>query len=138
MSLDQFVGTWVEAKKEGFHGLAAALGLSDEQRTFFENSQSQLTYERDGDTWTIHVGIVGIPQTTTFTFKMGQLYDSTNIDGSPLKSVIRQDGSRLVERHESNGQRTFVMDIVRDVSGDTMNATTSIGGMAMQTIYKRV
>ncbi|BFZ05606.1 hypothetical protein BsWGS_08645 [Bradybaena similaris] len=137
MSLDQFVGRWVEDKKEGFHGLAAALGLSDEQRTFFEHSQSELSYEKDGDTWTIHVGIVGMPHKTTFTFKMGEMYDSTNIDGSPLKSVIRQDGSRLVERHESDGSRKFVMDIVRDVSGAIMNATTSIGGVAMQTIYKR-
>ncbi|GFN73562.1 fatty acid-binding protein, brain, partial [Plakobranchus ocellatus] len=111
--------------------------LSGDQRGFFENSQSQLTYTRDHDTWTIQVGIVGVPQTTTFTFKMGETYDSTNIDGSPLKSIIRQDGDTLVERHESTGPRHFVMDIVREVTGDTMLATTSIGGISMKTIYKR-
>lgn len=117
--------------------MADALGLSGEQRAFFENSQSELSYNREGDTWTIQVGIVGVPSSTTFTFKMGESYNSTNIDGSPLKSVIRQDGSRLVERHESTGERQFVMDIVRQVDGDTMQATTSIGGVSMQTIYKR-
>lgn len=137
MALDQFVGKWLEDKKEGFACLADALGLSPEQRAFFENSQSELSYQRDGDTWTIQVGIVGVPQNTTFTFKLGETYDSTNIDGSPLKSVIRQDGDRLVEKHENHGQRTFVMDIVREVNNDVMNATTTIGGISMQTIYKR-
>uniref|UniRef100_A0A0B6YRA5 Lipocalin/cytosolic fatty-acid binding domain-containing protein n=1 Tax=Arion vulgaris TaxID=1028688 RepID=A0A0B6YRA5_9EUPU len=137
MSVDHFVGRWLEEKKEGFHCLASALGLSDEQKTFFENSQSELSYARDGNTWTIQVGIVGVPQKTTFTFKMGESYSSTNIDGSPLKSVVRQDGGRLIEKHESSGQRKFVMDIEREVTGDTMNATTSIGGVSMQTIYKR-
>ncbi|KAI8778960.1 fatty acid-binding protein muscle, partial [Biomphalaria glabrata] len=111
--------------------------LSGEQRAFFENSKSELSYQRNGDTWTIAVGIVGVPQNTTFTFKLGETYDSTNIDGSPLKSVIRQDGNRLVERHENQGQRNFVMDIVREVNNDLMNATTTIGGVSMQTIYRR-
>jgi len=137
MSLDHFVGKWLEEKKKGFECLADALGLTEEQRTFFENSQSELSYSQDGDTWTIQVGIVGVPQKTTFTFKMGETYDSTNIDGSPLKSVIRQEGTKLLERHESCGPRKFVMDIVREVEGDTMNAKTSIGGVSMQTIYRR-
>ncbi|BFZ20180.1 hypothetical protein BsWGS_23219 [Bradybaena similaris] len=137
MALDQFVGKWLEEKKEGFQHLADALGLTGEQRAFFENSQSELSYSRNGDTWTIEVGIVGVSQKTTFTFKLGEIYDSKNIDGSPLKSVIRQDGARLVERHESTGQRQFVMDIVRETTGDTMNAKTTIGGVSMQTIYKR-
>ncbi|KAK0042474.1 fatty acid-binding protein muscle, partial [Biomphalaria pfeifferi] len=127
MALDHFIGRWLEEKKESFACLADALGLSGEQRAFFENSKSELSYQRNGDTWTIAVGIVGVPQNTTFTFKLGETYDSTNIDGSPLKSVIRQDGNRLVERHENQGQRNFVMDIVREVHNDLMNATTTIG-----------
>ncbi|XP_059139985.1 fatty acid-binding protein, heart-like isoform X2 [Physella acuta] len=137
MALDKFVGRWLEEKKEGFSCLADALGLSGEQRAFFENSQSELSYKRDGDAWTIQVGIVGVPQSTTFTFKLGETYDSTNIDGSPLKSVIQQDGDRLVEKHENQGQRSFVMDIVREVNDNIMNATATIGGVSMLTIYKR-
>jgi len=138
MSVEQqFAGKWLEEKKEGFQCLADALGLSAEQRAFFSNSQSELSYSCCGDTWTIQVGIVGVPHSTTFSFRMGEVYDSTNIDGSPLKSVIRQEGSKLVERHESTGDRHFIMDIVRQVEGDLMQATTSIGGVSMMTIYKR-
>lgn len=137
MSAEVFAGKWLEEKKEGFTCLADALGLSGEQRAFFETSQSCLSYTCAGDAWTIQVGIVGVPHSTTFTFRMGEVYDSCNIDGSPLKSVIRQDGGQLVERHESTGERQFVMDIVRQVDGDVMQVRTSIGGVSMQTTYKR-
>ncbi|CAG5132084.1 unnamed protein product, partial [Candidula unifasciata] len=106
-------------------------------RSFFENSRSELIYSRNGDSWTIQVGVVGSPQRSSYTFKFGEPYQSNNIDGSPLKGVVRQEGSRLVERHESIGPNNFVMDIVREVQGDIMKSWTSVGGVSVETTFIR-
>ncbi|GFS16053.1 hypothetical protein ElyMa_001463400 [Elysia marginata] len=95
------------------------------QKVFTENAEEskQTNYELDG-----HDGANGIEAVPD---------DAPEPDGEKHCSIIRQEGDTLVERHESTGPRNFVMDIVREVTGGTMLATTSIGGISMKTIYKR-
>ena len=61
-------------------------GLSADKVEFYKQAKTEITYSRDGDQWTINVGIVGIPNgSRVFKFVLGQPYDSVNIDGTPLK-----------------------------------------------------
>ena len=61
-------------------------GLSADKVEFYKPAKTEITYSRDGDQWTINVGIVGIPNgSRVFKFSLGQPYDSVNIDGTPLK-----------------------------------------------------
>jgi hypothetical protein len=60
--------------------------LPQEKLEFYKQAKTELTYSREGDQWTIIVGVVGVPiGTHTFHFQFGQPYDSVNIDGTPLK-----------------------------------------------------
>uniref|UniRef100_A0A0B7A182 Lipocalin/cytosolic fatty-acid binding domain-containing protein n=1 Tax=Arion vulgaris TaxID=1028688 RepID=A0A0B7A182_9EUPU len=137
MGVDKFLGEWLEEKKEGFDDVADAIGLSGEKRAFFKNSRSQLTYTRDGDIWSLASGIFGFTRGITHSFRLGESFNTENIDGTPLESLINTDGSRLIERHESLGQKRYTMDIVREVNNNAMFATTTIEGVSMTVIYTR-
>ncbi|XP_025113923.1 fatty acid-binding protein, liver-like [Pomacea canaliculata] len=139
MSLDSFIGKWVESGKEGFEQLAQTIGLPADKLEFYKQAKTEITYTRDGDQWTINVGIVGVPNgSRVFNFVMGQPYDSVNIDGTPLKSVITFEGGAFVEQHKEAGPREAEMSIVRKVNGNTMEVQTTVGGATMTSIYNKV
>lgn len=139
MSLDAFLGKWVEDKKEGFEQLAESIGLDKGKMEFYKQAKTEITYARDGDQWTINVGISGIPNgSREFHFVLGQPYDSVNIDGTPLKSIIKFDGSGFVEQHKEVGSKESEMSILRKVDGNKMEVQTTMGGATMKSIYVRV
>ncbi|XP_076454601.1 fatty acid-binding protein, adipocyte-like [Babylonia areolata] len=138
MSMDDFIGRWVEDKKEGFEQLAQSIGLSPDKVEFYKSSKTEIAYSRDGDQWTINVGIMGNPDVSrVFHFVLGQPYDSVNIDGTPLKSIIRFDGGGFVEQHKEAGSKEAEMSILRKVNGDKMEVQTTMGGSTMTSIYSR-
>ncbi|PVD22186.1 hypothetical protein C0Q70_17991 [Pomacea canaliculata] len=103
----------------------AAGGLPADKLEFYKQAKTEITYTRDGDQWTINVGIVGVPNgSRVFNFVMGQPYDSVNIDGTPLKSVITFEGGAFVEQHKEAGPREAEMSIVRKVNGNTMEVVS--------------
>ncbi|KAL8600850.1 hypothetical protein ACOMHN_056508 [Nucella lapillus] len=136
--MDAFLGHWVEDKKEGFEQMAQSIGLPQDKMQFYLSARTEIAYSRDGDQWTINVGIVGIPNgTKVFQFVLGQPYDSVNIDGTPLKSIIEFDGSGFVEKHNEVGHNEAQMSILRKVSGDKMEVQTTMGGSTMTSIYTK-
>lgn len=139
MSLDDFIGKWVEDKKEGFEPFAHSIGLPQDKLEFYKQAKTEISYSRDGDQWTINVGILGVPNgSRVFKFVMGQPYDSVNIDGTPLKSVITFEGGSFVEQHKEVGPKETEMSITRKVSGNTMEVQTTMGGATMTSIYVKV
>lgn len=139
MSLDDFIGKWVENKKEGFEPFAQSIGLPQDKLEFYLQAKTEISYSRDGDQWTINVGILGVPNgSRVFKFVMGQPYDSVNIDGTPLKSVITFEGGSFVEQHKEVGPKETEMSITRNVSGNTMEVQTTMGGATMTSIYVKV
>ena len=69
-------------------------GLEADKKAFFKQAKTEITYAKDGDVWTITVGMQGkdhIP----FSFKLGDPYDSISLDGSKLK-VKKQRLSSLI------------------------------------------
>nr|KAG5694562.1 hypothetical protein BaRGS_032507 [Batillaria attramentaria] len=97
------------------------IGLAADKLEFYKQAKTEITYSKDGDQWTINVGIVGVPNgSRVFKFVLGEPYDSVNIDGTPLKSVITFEGGAFVEQHKEVGPKESEMSIIRRVNGDTM------------------
>ncbi|XP_070176922.1 fatty acid-binding protein homolog 6-like, partial [Littorina saxatilis] len=113
-------------------------GLPGDKLEFYKQAKTEITYSREGDQWTINVGIVGIPNgSRVFKFALGQPYDSVNIDGTPLKSMITFENGSFVEQHKEAGPKESEMRIIRKVDGDRMEVQTTMGGATMTSIYVR-
>ena len=60
-------------------------GLPSDKKEFYKSAKTEISYTKDGDVWTINVGYTGVPNGRVFKFKLGEPYDSANLDGSPMK-----------------------------------------------------
>lgn len=60
-------------------------GLPPEKKEFFKTAKTEISYQQDGDHWEIHVGMEGVPNHRTFRFKLGEPYESADLDGAPMK-----------------------------------------------------
>ncbi|XP_041369084.1 fatty acid-binding protein, adipocyte-like [Gigantopelta aegis] len=138
MALDCFLGKWREETKDGFDDLAEAIGLPGDKKEFYKSAKTEISYTKDGELWTINVGYTGVPNGRVFKFKLGEPYDSANLDGSPMKSVITADGSKFLEKHTGTALNQAQMDIERWVEGDTMILKCHCKGVTMISHYKRV
>jgi hypothetical protein len=60
-------------------------GLPPEKKQMYSDAKTAISYAMSGDSVTINVGLVGVPGSRQFTFKLGEPYDSADLDGSPMK-----------------------------------------------------
>ncbi|KAJ8299898.1 hypothetical protein KUTeg_021417, partial [Tegillarca granosa] len=86
----------------------------------YKQAKTSISYGKDGDQWEINVGIIGAPTNKTFKFKLGEEYNSQDLDGSPMKSLVSTDGSKIIEKHINEGLQGAEMNIERWIEGDTM------------------
>jgi hypothetical protein len=59
---------------------------------------------------------------TTITFKLGQEFDEETPDGRTVKSVITQDGNKLVQVQKGEKETT----IIREFSADEVKMVSSV------------
>ncbi|KAK6194899.1 hypothetical protein SNE40_000434 [Patella caerulea] len=138
MSLDNFIGQWEEEKKDGFEDFAKVIGLPNDKTQWYSQAQTEIAYSREGDEWVIKVGVKGIPNGRVFRFKLGEPYDSADIDGSPMKSLIQACGNQFKEKHAASSLQGEEMEIVRWIENDKMIVETSCKGATMKSLYNRV
>ncbi|XP_056013238.1 fatty acid-binding protein, brain-like isoform X2 [Ostrea edulis] len=125
--IQQFVGSWEETTKEGFEEMASALGLPPEKKQMYSDAKTTISYAISGDSVTINVGLVGVPGSRQFTFKLGEPYDSADLDGSPMKSLVNLEGDKLIEKHTNNNLQGAEMNIQRWIDGQTMMVVQGTG-----------
>lgn len=63
-------------------------GLAADKKQMYHDARTAISYAVSGDTVTINVGLVGAPGGREFTFKLGEHYDSADLDGSPMKVTV--------------------------------------------------
>ncbi|XP_046330692.1 fatty acid-binding protein, liver-like [Haliotis cracherodii] len=138
MSLDGFIGKWQEESKEGFDEFAASIGLTSDKTAFYKSSKTVISYNKDGDVWIIDVGVADVPNGRQFRFKMGEPYESANLDGTPMKSVINAQDGRFLETHKI-AEMENEMQIMRQLQDSgKMLVTTTYKGNVMTSTYVRV
>lgn len=135
--LQHFVGSWQETEKEGFEEMATALGLPADKKQMYQDARTAISYAVSGDTVTINVGLVGAPGGREFTFKLGENYDSADLDGSPMKSLVNLEGDKLVEKHTNQNLHGAEMNITRWIEGDKMMVQTTCNGLSMMSKYSK-
>ncbi|OWF52604.1 fatty acid-binding protein homolog 6-like [Mizuhopecten yessoensis] len=139
--LSVFVGEWEELKKDGFDEMASALGLPADKIGMYKEAKTTIDYVLEGDTWKINVGRKGDPASAkTFKFKLGEGYESADLDGTPMQSLVKADGPTLNEEHTFGEGRLkgAQMAITRWIEGDNMMVKTAMCGHSMVSTYKRV
>ena len=67
-------------------------GLPPDKKEFFKTAKTEISYQQNGDEWEIHVGMQGVPNHRTFRFKLGEPYESADLDGSPMKVCLYPRG----------------------------------------------
>lgn len=63
-------------------------GLPADKKQMYQDARTAISYAVSGDTVTINVGLVGAHGGREFTFKLGENYDSADLDGSPMKVSV--------------------------------------------------
>ncbi|XP_067662361.1 fatty acid-binding protein, heart-like [Haliotis asinina] len=138
MSLDSFIGKWQEECKQGFDEFAASIGLASDKTTFYKCSKTVISYNKDGDEWIIDVGVADVPNGRQFRFKIGEPYDSANLDGTPMKSVITAKDGKFLETHKM-AEMENEMQIERQIQDSgKMLVTTEYKGNVMTSTYVRI
>lgn len=64
------------------------LGIPPKKAEMYKQARTSISYGKDGDLWEINVGIIGAQSNKTFKFKLGEEYNSQDLDGSPMKVSI--------------------------------------------------
>lgn len=71
-----------------FSPIDSFTGLAADKKQMYHDARTAISYAVSGDTVTINVGLVGAPGGREFTFKLGEHYDSADLDGSPMKVTV--------------------------------------------------
>ncbi|XP_033732413.1 fatty acid-binding protein 5-like [Pecten maximus] len=138
--LSCFLGKWEEQSKDGFDEMAVALNLPGDKIKMYKETKTAIAYTlKDDSSWQIDVGIVGLPA-KQFEFELGKGYKSNDLDGTPMMSLVKADGSTLHEEHTFDDGRMEgkQMTITRWIEGDSMKVKTTMCGHSMVSTYKRV
>ncbi|XP_060071212.1 cellular retinoic acid-binding protein 2-like [Ylistrum balloti] len=138
--LSGFVGKWQEKEKRGFDDMAKKLGLNEVRTEMYKKTETVIEYKQNGDKWVMEVGILAGPPPTSYTFKLGEPYDSKDIDESPMKSLVKSNGNTFEEEHtfEDGPMKNNKMDIKREIENEQMKVTTTLGDCSFETTYAKV
>ncbi|KAH9498988.1 hypothetical protein Btru_004136 [Bulinus truncatus] len=124
--MDSFYGTWKVQldKTTGVQEFGKLFGWTEEKIKQFSSMEYTLKVEAtaDGSRCVVDYGVVKLE----FTFKLGEQFDYTGVDGLKAKCTPVLDGNKLVENFSTDSGVAW--KTVREVSGSTMTAVTTLVG----------
>merc|ERR1711872_297382 len=131
---DAVVGTWEIAGSEGLEPMLKSLGMDDEHVARMTGTTHTVEYKKEGDSWHVITSVPGRGVIRDMTLKIGEPYDSMTITRDPCKSVVTQEGEKMVEK-QTGGPVDFT--IVREMEGEQMKVTLTGKGQTAVMRYKR-
>ncbi|XP_055898047.1 fatty acid-binding protein, heart-like [Biomphalaria glabrata] len=124
--MDAFYGTWKVQldKTTGVQEFGKLFGWTDEKISQFLSMEYTLQVQAtaDGTRCIVDYGVVKLE----FSFKLGEPFDYTGVDGLKAKCTPTLDGGKLLETFQTDAG--IAWKTVREVSGSTMTAVTSLVG----------
>ncbi|KAH9487769.1 Fatty acid-binding protein, brain [Bulinus truncatus] len=119
--MDAFCGAWKVQldKSTGVEEFGRLFGWTEEKAKQYSSLQYTVEYTDDGKRCVVDYGV----QKLEFTFKLGEQFEYTGIDGLKAKCTPALDGNKLIENFETDSGLAW--KTVREVNGSTMTAVST-------------
>uniref|UniRef100_A0A493T238 Fatty acid binding protein 5 n=1 Tax=Anas platyrhynchos platyrhynchos TaxID=8840 RepID=A0A493T238_ANAPP len=137
MAIDAFLGKWCLVSSEGFEEYMKELGVGMAMRKMGSMAKPDVYIIKDGDTITVKTESTF--KTSQFSFKLGEKFEESTLDGRKTQTLInlKDDGS-LIQEQEWDGKKTIITRKLVDgqlvVTGECYEATPE----KLQVVYVSV
>ncbi|CAH8514586.1 unnamed protein product [Schistosoma guineensis] len=132
--MSSFLGKWKLSESHNFDAVMSKLGVSWATRQIGNTVTPTVTFTMDGDKMTM------LTESTfknlSCTFKFGEEFEEKTSDGRNVKSVVEKNSESKLTQTQVDPKNTTV--IVREVDGDTMKTTVTVGDVTAIRNYKRL
>ncbi|GMS80996.1 hypothetical protein PENTCL1PPCAC_3171 [Pristionchus entomophagus] len=131
---DKFVGTWVCSQSENVEAYFKEVGASHHLIKELSHMKGTLTFEIDGDEWTMtfHSPL----KSHTYTFRLGQEFNDTALDGRDVTSRFEFDGTTLVEFERGmHGGKDSRKEMT--ISGNTLTEVDQCQNLKSTSVYQK-
>uniref|UniRef100_A0A493TET6 Fatty acid binding protein 5 n=1 Tax=Anas platyrhynchos platyrhynchos TaxID=8840 RepID=A0A493TET6_ANAPP len=107
MAIDAFLGKWCLVSSEGFEEYMKELGVGMAMRKMGSMAKPDVYIIKDGDTITVKTESTF--KTSQFSFKLGEKFEESTLDGRKTQTLInlKDDGS-LIQEQEWDGKKTII------------------------------
>ncbi|XP_021925689.1 fatty acid-binding protein, muscle-like isoform X2 [Zootermopsis nevadensis] len=120
------------ASSENFDEVMKALGVGLVVRKVGNSVSPVIELTQNGDEYTITSQSTF--KNTTTTFKLGQEFEEETADGRKVKSVVTQDGNKLIQVQKGEKETT----IIREFNDDEVKMTLTVDDIVSTRIYKAI
>lgn len=86
---------------------------------------------KDGDVYTIKTSTA--IKNSEIKFEIGKEFEESRMDGKTVKSVVTQEGNKLIQTQFGDKE----VKIVREFNGDELKTVASVGDVVSTRIYNR-
>lgn len=118
------------ASSENFEEIMKALGVGLVVRKMGNAASPVIELTQNGDEYTLTSQSTF--KNSTITFKLGEEFEEETPDGRKVKSLITQDGNKLI--HIQKGDKET--KIIREFSEDEVKMTLTVDDIVCTRIYK--
>ncbi|KAA3677932.1 uncharacterized protein DEA37_0004443, partial [Paragonimus westermani] len=132
-TMSAFLGSWKLKSSDNFDAVLQKLGVNVVKRKLITSTKPEVTFTMEGDKMTMKT--CSALKTTTITFEFGKEFDEHTADDRDVKSTVTKESENKlvhVQKHPDS-----VTTTVREVSGDTMTATVTVGDVKAVNTYQK-
>ncbi|XP_019645455.1 PREDICTED: fatty acid-binding protein 2, liver-like [Branchiostoma belcheri] len=136
MPIADFNGTWKAKSNDNLDAYLTAAGVPSEYWDTIKSGTVTHEFSQAGDsvTWK-NTGNDG--RSVTNTFKFGQAFSETGMDGKSHPTTITYEGGKLTSTcADIDGKGTKTLT-VREAAGNTLTETITFGSVTAKLVYQK-
>jgi len=130
--MTDFTGRFKLTSSENFDEFLKELGVNFVLRNLAKTSTPTVEITKDGDSYTLKT-ITAI-KNSEIKFELGKEFEEARMDGKNVKTVVVADGNKLVQTQFGDKE----VKIVRELNGDELKVTCTVGPVVSVRVYNRV
>ncbi|XP_054158693.1 fatty acid-binding protein-like [Oppia nitens] len=130
--MSDFTGKYKLQSATNTEAFLKELGLPDEFVAKAKDVKPELEISLTGDEYTIKT--VTPNRTHEIKFKLGEEFDDQLPDGRKFKTTVTIEGNKLTQVNRGD---TKTVTFVRELNGDELNVTGTVGSVTTVGVYAR-
>merc|ERR1712002_789301 len=123
--MEKFIGKWEVTGVENMDEVLKACGTPEPVRQMYLNTIFILDISKNGGKWKYSIYNLG-KLLKEDEFKVGEEFDTTTVDGKPIKSKVTIEGSRFKEIHKDKSDPTLDAEMVKEIINGELLVTAKI------------
>jgi len=130
--MTDFTGKFKLTSSDNFDEFLKELGVNFVMRNLAKTSTPVVEITKDGDTYSLKTSTA--IKNSEIKFELGKEFEEARMDGKSVKTVVVADGNKLVQTQYGDKE----VKIVRELNGDELKVTCTVGDVVSVRLYNRV